>query len=280
MSKMKKICAITMARNDDFFLTRWIDYYAKHLGEEHLYIFLDGEDQPIPKNAGKVNVKHEKRVVEHVVRAEKRRLGFLSKVAGHLLQHYDLVIGADADEFLAVDPRCGKTLVEYLSEIKIAPSVSGLGLDVGQKLGEEAKLDDTLPFLTQRQYALVSARYTKPSVISSPVSWGSGFHRVLGHNFNIDPNLYLLHFGSVDYDIIQQRFLDKDRMATGRKRHIMKRAKTIDMVTKKKAQQGDVWFPWARTVQAWVRPPYAWNKPTMANWKLVVKLPESFRNIV
>src|SRR3546814_4005665 len=79
MSKTKKICALTMARNDDFFLTRWIEYYAKHLGEQHLYVFLDGEDQPVPRNAGKVNVKHEKRVVEHVVRAEKRRLGFLSE---------------------------------------------------------------------------------------------------------------------------------------------------------------------------------------------------------
>lgn len=269
-----------MARNDDFFLSRWIDYYGRHLGEEHLYVFLDGEDQPIPKNAGKANVKREKRIAEHVVRAEKRRLGFLSEVAAYLLQHYDLVIGADADEFLAVDPRSGKSLVEYLSEIKVAPSVSGLGLDVGQKLGEEAKLDETQPFLAQRQYALVSSRYTKPSVISQPVSWGSGFHRIQGHNFNIDPNLYLLHFGSVDYDIIQQRFLDKDRMATGRKRHIMKRAKTIDIVTKKKPQPSDTWLPVARHIQTWVRTPYAWNKPNMANWKLVVKLPESFRNIV
>ena len=53
---MKRICAITMARNDNFFLEKWISYYGKQLGEENLYIFLDGKDQQIPSNAGKANI--------------------------------------------------------------------------------------------------------------------------------------------------------------------------------------------------------------------------------
>lgn len=269
-----------MARNDDFFLTRWIDYYGKQLGEENLFIFLDGEDQPIPKNAGKANVQHRKRVVEHVVAAEKRRLGFLSDVAAELLQRYDIVIGVDADEFLVADPRCGKSLAAYLSEITISPSVSGLGMDVGQHLQTEAKLDGSQPFLSQREYALLSSRYTKPSVISRPVRWGSGFHRIRGHNFRIDSNLFLFHFGSVDYDMIQARFLDKDRMATGRERHIRKRARTIDIITNKRARTGDKWLSLARFIQTWIRPIYALNKPAMADWKLVVKIPDRFKSIV
>jgi hypothetical protein len=134
---LKKIAAITMARNDDFFLTRWIGYYGRELGEENIFIYLDGEDQPIPNNAGKSNVIHEKRVVEHVISAEKRRLGFLSTVAKSLLEQYDIIIGVDADEFLVVDPKLGKSLREYLSEIEINPSVSGLGMDVGQHLDLE-----------------------------------------------------------------------------------------------------------------------------------------------
>lgn len=277
---MKKICAITMARNDDFFLTRWISYYGKELGEENLYIFLDGEDQPIPQNAGKSNVKHEIRVAEHVVAAEKTRLGFLSKVAADLLQRYDVVIGVDADEFLVVDPKLGKSLAQYLNEIDINPSVSGLGMDVGQDLNTEQTLDKALPFLGQREFALLSSRYTKPSVISKPVSWGSGFHRVKGHNYKIDKNLYLFHFGSVDYKMIQDRFLDKDRMATGREGHIKKRAKTIDIITNKKPKIGDKWLSIARVIQTFVRPPYALNKPAMLGWELVVKIPERFKSIV
>lgn len=277
---MKKICAITMARNDEFFLNRWIEYYGNQLGEENLFIFLDGEDQPIPKHAGKANVKHCERVVEHVVAAEKRRLDFLSQTAAELLKDYDLVIGVDADEFLVVDPRCENSLEEYLSAISCKTSISGLGLDVGQNTEKEEKLDINAPFLLQRDYALVCSRYTKPSVISKPLSWGSGFHRIKGHNFNIDPNLYLLHFGSVDLEMIRQKFFDKDLISTGRQKHIKKRARTIDIVTRQKnVRAGDKWFALARTVQTIIRPVYALNKPSMAGWKLVVKIPERFKTI-
>jgi hypothetical protein len=276
---MKKICAITMARNDEFFLNRWIEYYGSQLGEENLYIFLDGEDQPIPKKAGKTHVKHEVRVAEHVVAAEKKRLAFLSEVAAKLLQKYDLVIGVDADEFLLVDPKCGKTLREYLSEIEVSPSVSGLGMDIGQHLQQEPTLDYTKSFLEQREYAYLSSRYTKPSVISKAVQWGSGFHRVKGSNFRIDPNLYLFHFGSVDMEMIKMRFQDKDRMATGREKHIQKRARTIHLISQRKALQNEKWLRFARLLQTLIRPVYAMNKPSMAGLKLVVKVPKRFKNI-
>ncbi len=269
-----------MARNDEFFLNRWIKYYGKELGEENLYIYLDGEDQPVPKNAGHANIIHEKRIAEHVVKAEKRRLGFLSKVAKKLLESYDIIIGVDADEFLIVDPKVEKNLSEYLSEIDTNPSVSGLGMDVGQDLNRENTLDKDLPFLAQREFALLSSRYTKPSIISQPVNWGSGFHRIKGHNFRIDPNLYLFHFGSVDYKMIQDRFLDKDRMATGRAGHIKKRAKTIDIISHSSAKKEEKWLTIARRLQTFARPIWAWNKPTMLKWKLVVKIPDRFKGIV
>ena len=39
---MKKIAVITMARNDNFFLERWIKYYGEQIGYEHIYIYLKG----------------------------------------------------------------------------------------------------------------------------------------------------------------------------------------------------------------------------------------------
>ena len=51
MKKTKHIAAITMARNDEFFLSRWVEYYGRELGIENLYIILDGTDQDAPKNA-------------------------------------------------------------------------------------------------------------------------------------------------------------------------------------------------------------------------------------
>lgn len=277
---MKKIAAITMARNDEFFLNRWITYYGKEIGEENLFIYLDGTDQPIPANAGKCNVIHKERVAEHVVAAEKKRLAFLSSVASDLLKTYDIIIGVDADEFLLVDPKKGVSLKEYLSSIKINPAVSGLGFDIGQHLDSEATLDYNKPFLGQRSFAYLTSRYTKPSVIAKPVKWGSGFHRVKGHNFRIDNNLYLFHFGSVDMEMIQMRFKDKDRMSTGREKHIQKRAKTIHIVTKSKVLSNEIWLNVARTIQTLLRPIYALNKPSMGCFKFVVKVPERFNGKV
>ena len=279
MATTKKICAITMARNDAFFLEHWIAYYGAILGKENLYIYLDGTDQPIPPTAGEATVVHCERIPGQVVAAERRRLTHLSNMASELLKKYDLVIGTDADEFLVLDPNVDESLVSYLSKLDINPSVSGLGVDVGQHLNEEQTIDGSKPFLSQRSYGQVSSRYTKPVVVSKPVRWGAGFHRVKGHNFRIDRNLYLLHFGVFDYEMVKARFQDKDRMAAGWERHMKKRSKVIHLVTNKKAKNADRYFPIARAVQTLCRPIFALNKPSMGRWKLVVRLPERFKRI-
>ena len=131
-----------MARNDNFFLERWIRYYGEQIGYEHIYIYLDGLDSDVPKDAsGKVHIIPCPKIPGPIGQAEPGRLVFLSDRAAEHLKDYDMVIGCDADEYLVVEPELNKTLGEYLSEIKIGTTVSGLGLDVGQRLGEEPEFD-------------------------------------------------------------------------------------------------------------------------------------------
>jgi len=277
---MKKICALTMVRNDDFYLRKWIEYYGALLGEEHLYVHLDGEDQAIPAWGGAAHFFKHKKIPGQVVEAERGRLDLLSREASKLLETYDLVIGTDADEFLVVDPSLGVSLPEFLSGLDVRTSVSGLGVDVGQKLGEEGPIDATRPFLSQRHYARLSTRYTKPSVVGAPVRWGAGFHRIKGHNFHIAKDLYLFHFGYFDMDRIQARFADKDRIQAGWEKHLARRSKTIRLVTEKRARSWEPSVRFARTCQTWVRPPYAWNKPAMFELELIVRIPDRFQDIV
>jgi hypothetical protein len=268
-----------MARGDEFFLNRWTAYYGKLLGEENLYIYLDGKDQTAPSGAGKANVEIVEKKGHKVVDAEKKRLAFLSDRAAELLDRYDLVIGCDADEFLTADPVCGLSLPQYLSKIKIKTSVSGLGLDFGQHLKKEKDLDKSKPFLSQREYALLSSRYTKTTVIAKKVRWGSGFHRVNYHNYHIDKNLYLLHFGNADYEALKGRFDDMDFIKTGRIRHLKKRLKVIADVTTKKVYDGDKVFAAARLIQTFCRQIYAWNKPNMLCRRWIVKVPRRFNGL-
>jgi hypothetical protein len=278
--KQKNICALTMARNDTFFLTKWIDYYGGQLDKENLYVYLDGEDQVVPENAAGVNVTKRPHKQEEMTVGDRTRIGFLNQEAAKLLQRYDLVIGCDCDEFLVVDPKVGRSLRAYLSGIKVRPSVSGLGLDVGQKIGEEPTLDPTKPFLSQRSYALLDSQYTKPVVISKPVTWGAGFHRVKNHNYRIDKNLYLFHFGSVDISILENKMKDSERLKAGWTKHMLQRRRAIDLAGKKKAKPGDTYLPIAHMLQTIIRHPFAWFRPYMYFWKLIVHIPERFKNSV
>ncbi|MBR4891691.1 MAG: glycosyltransferase family 2 protein [Alphaproteobacteria bacterium] len=273
-TNLKRIAVITMARNDDFFLSRWIKYYGNLFGTENLYIYLDGTDQNIPENAGDAHVTKLPHQDMSRKNGDKYRIGLISDLANELLKTYDIVIGCDCDEFLIVDPKLNTSLPEYLSNKKIKTTLSGLGLDIGQHMQLEKTLDVSKPLLEQRAHALLSTRYTKPVVINKPVRWGSGFHRIKNHNFHIDKNLFLLHFGAVD-----MKMLETKAAARGADwlNHLKRRGNgTINEVSNRPARS-EIWLKIARYIQTYIRAPYAINKPNMLGIKIVVKIPQRFK---
>ncbi len=271
---IKKIAAITMARNDDFFLSRWIEYYGKMLGTENLYIYLDGTDQNIPLNAGSAHITKLPHTDLSRSAGDKYRINLLSDMASELLKKYDIIIGCDSDEFLMIDPALNQTLPEYLSNKKISTTLSGLGLDIGQHMKYEGALDTSKPFLSQRSFALLSTRYTKPVVINRPIRWGSGFHSIHGHNFHIDKNLYLLHFGAVDMDMLITKATNRGPDWVN---HLRRRGNgTINDITNR-TPRGEIWLKIARILQTIFRPIYAIDKPGMLGIKRVIKIPSRFQ---
>ena len=244
--------------------------------QKNLYIYLDGTDQKIPKNAGAAHIKKLPHTDMPRAAGDKYRIGLMNDLARELLKSYDIVIGCDCDEFLIVDTNTNKTLAEYLSGIKIKNTVSGLGLDVGQNMNCESTLDTSAPILPQREYALLSTRYTKPVVKNAPVDWGSGFHSISGHNFHIDKNLYLLHFGAVDMQMLEQKAAARGADWLN---HLRRRGNgTINAVTTLPARD-EKWLRRARILQTFARPIYALDKPGMFGLKRVVKIPSRFKKL-
>lgn len=271
---LKRIAVITMARNDEFFLSRWIKYYGTQFGDENLYIYLDGTDQKIPENAGKANITKLPHCDMSRSAGDKYRINLISDLAEKLLKTYDIVIGCDCDEFLVIDPNTNMTLHEYLSQKKFNTTMSGIGLDVGQHMKLEKTINPDQTFLSQRSFALLSTRYTKPVVINRPVRWGSGFHRIQNHNFHIDKNLYLLHFGAIDMQMLESKAAAR---GTDWLNHLRRRGNgTINDVTNRPAR-GEKWIKFARKIQTYIRAPYAWNKPNMLGLKIVVKIPQRLK---
>lgn len=275
----KRIAIITTVRNDSMFLDRWIEYYGKAFGPSSLYVIIDGLDQPVPNDESGINVIRIPHVHRSIVQGDKVRAARASALAAELFKHYDLVIGTDVDEFLVADPKAGKTLSQYLSEAPIRTTLSGLGVDVIRHLDLEAPIEKGRPFLSQRDHAMLSDRYTKASVLAKPLRWGSGFHRVKGRNFHLDPNLFLFHFGCVDQSVSSNRKEDTDRISEGWQAHLDRREALFGMIAKSEPEDGDVRFSSARNEMMRRRPWHAWNKPGVLKRNTVIRIPERFKGL-
>lgn len=278
--KQKNIAVISMMRNDNFFVKKWIDYYGRQFGKINLYLILDGQDQPLPEGHNEINILRVPHVKLGRASGDRNRARLVSHLAKALFHRYQVVIASDIDEFLVLDPNLNQSLAEYLQKPINHSSLSALGLDVGQHLEKELPIDPSRPFLEQRKYAHVSARYTKAVIATRPITWGSGFHRVKGKNFHIDPNLYLFHFGMVDYNISKEKEQDKALHEQGWKWHLDRRYHLFELIRSKPAVDGDTFFAKARIRQSLYRPWFAINKPGTLREKPVVQIPHRFWDTV
>ena len=137
----KKIAAVSMCRNDSFFLERWISYYGKILGYKNLYLFIDGIDQKLPLRAEQINCFQISHIKLNRLKADRFRAKRISEFAKELHKKYDVVLATDIDEFLVLDPNTGLKLNEYLSKNFISSSLSALGIDVAQHPTFEKSID-------------------------------------------------------------------------------------------------------------------------------------------
>lgn len=279
---LKKIAALTMVRNDNEFLARWVSYYGEQLGRDNIFVYFDGEDQVVPDFCKGIKVKVLPRQEGDVVATDRARARFISSEASRLMKElgYEMALGTDVDEFLIADPLTGKGLRRFLSDLPHRAVWSGLGVDVGQTLGVEQSIDWSIGLFAQRSRGWLYSRYTKATVISAPLTWGSGYHRVKGHDFKIAKDLYLFHLGGIDLDRIKARCADPEGVGEGWSRHLKKRARTITAVSRCKVRP---WYPTVervRMIEQLCRPIFAWNKPTTFGMKFVVEIPERFKNLI
>lgn len=277
---MKQIAVIATVRNGGIFLPKWIDYYGQQFGQKNLFVTLDGDDQPCPRDVDVNFTTIPHRPLPRVP-GEKRRAAYLSAQSRMLfMQGYDVVIATDIDEFIVVDPKTGVSLAEYLSVVDGVESLSALGLDVVQHLGDEGEINPQNKWLAQRRYAQLSSRYTKPSITFKPLNWGSGMHRIKGRNFRIASHLYLIHTGMIDAKIAKVIGGGQDRVAQGWDGHQARREKVFQKVRDETARDAVTAFASARRRMTSFRPIYAWNKPGHIRKNSVVKIPERFSQIL
>jgi hypothetical protein len=277
-----KIAAISMVRNGGFFVEKWIDYYGRLFGKSNLFLIIDGLDQPLPPGHEEINITQVPHITQGKASGDRYRAKLVSEYAKTLFDDkgYKVVVAHDIDEYLLLDPSWSANLTAYLLKLGSRASISALGVDVVHHPNKEDALDTDKPFMGQRSHAVISARYTKPVVATGPVTWGPGFQRVRGNKFNIDPNLFLFHFGMVDIDTALNKVKERDRKRWGWRSHFRRREAIFELVTKKQPLDGDIVFSRARLNQTIFRPFFIWNKKTMIFKKTVIRVPDRFKDSI
>ncbi len=269
-----------MVRNDTFYADKWINYYGAQFGYKNLYLFIDGEDQQSPKMSDKINCFQEPHIPMKRAKGDRYRARKISYFAQSLFKKYEVVLAMDIDEFLVLDPNVEGSLSDYLLSNFQMDSISALGIDVGQHKNLEQPIDLNKPFLSQRRFAQVSDRYTKPIVAFKPLTWGSGYHRVKGKNFKVDEYLFLFHFGLVDLDTTLLKITDKEITEAGWSGHMDRRLALFQDILKGPVENTESFIVTARTYFNTTRKWYAWNKPSPIKGNAVIEIPDRFKSIV
>lgn len=276
---MNEIAVISMCRNDEFHVQKWISYYGAQFGTNNLYLILDGHDQEKPTDP-EVNCIRVPHIPLSRSEGDRNRSRMVSSYAKALFKRYKRVIACDIDEFLILDPSKKISLYSYLLQTHKGSNLSAMGIDLAQNIDKESSLDLNKAWLEQRKYAVISSRYTKPVVALKPLTWGSGFHRIKGRNFHLKSDLYLLHTGNVDFEKATGRNSDQSRLDQGWEGHLKRRFEIFQIVKEGNVSELDKVKSKAFKILNYKRPPYAWNKPGTSISDFIVELPDRFKGIL
>jgi hypothetical protein len=203
---------VTLVRDEQVFLPIWLRYYRQFFAAQDTYVLDHGGADKLADQFEFTRIP----VRQPVFGAEWQR-----EVIQHhqhdLVDRYDVVLFADADEIVAPDPRSGD-LGDYLDNFD-QDFVTCQGYEVLHSVDHEPSFDLARPVLSQRSFWYRNDVYSKSLLARVPMLWHLGFHHRLDLRKNIDPTLYLIHLHRMDYETCLARHqnraafprADKDR---------------------------------------------------------------------
>jgi hypothetical protein len=195
---------ITMVHDEPVFLPLWLAYYSRWFAPEDIYVLDNDTTDGTTDRDGFVRVPAQRDAVDHewMVRT-------IEGLQHELLDAYDVVLVTDVDELVAPSPALG-TLGDYLDHFD-EEWVNCLGYEVLHARDTEPPLDLRRPVLEQRGQWFHNGGYDKAALATVPLTWRPGFHGRADFQYNLDPDLRLIHLHRMDYDICLQRHRTRDR---------------------------------------------------------------------
>ncbi len=198
--ELPSLAVITMARDEGTMIRRWVDYYSAQVGAEHLVVIddnsADGSTDDLPCPVLRIPYFRKRGF-------EPSRMALLAGISAGLLEAYDAVMFADADEFVVAEPRKHESLRHFVAARPDRAAVGVLGLNVVHDVTQEGALRDGEPILGQRRLAKFLPLMCKPSLKWQPAAWAHASHGI-ECPYDIDRELFMFHMKFADRDHLQE----------------------------------------------------------------------------
>jgi hypothetical protein len=197
---------VTIVHNESVFLPIWLNYYTRSFAPQDIYVLDNQSSDGSTDRNGFVRIPVEHDEVDHRWMVET-----VQALQHELLERYDIVLVTDVDEVVIPHPRAG-TLSEYLDRFDEA-WVNCLGYELLHMRKSEPPLRLDRPILDQRHHWFHNDGYDKAALATVPMRWRPGFHGREDFQFNLDPDLRLVHLHRMDYGICLARHRVRSRRA-------------------------------------------------------------------
>ncbi len=196
---MRKSAIFTMVRDEQVFLPIWLRYYSRFFAPGDIYVFnhrsTDGSVE-----AAQREWRFRRIDVDHPVYNDfPWYTAFIQERQRKLLARYHVVLFAEPDEILWHADGLGRYIRRFRGD-----AVRANGHQICHDRVEEPPLELSRTILSQRKYFVPDPTYCKQLLTRVPLTYIFGFHEATECR-EIDPDLYLFHLHSMDYEMALQK---------------------------------------------------------------------------
>ena len=195
---MQTVAAVTMVRDDAFFLKAWLRHYGEMFGRENCYVVNHGRGDEVAKLAEGCNIigipgdPHKN--------FDVKRWQLLNNLVEGLRKYYKHVIVGDVDELVVWDPGFDGSLPEFLRQSPKGKVFTPLGMEVIHRVDvEDAPIEDHI--IGPRRHVRPAPHYSKPCIVSAAVKIARGGHFTQFDKLLTPEPLFLFHLKFCDFGV-------------------------------------------------------------------------------
>lgn len=192
---MQTVAALTIIRDDAFFLKAWLRHYGRQIGRGNCYVVSLGAPQEQIDMAEGCSILRLPGDGAGPVEATRWRI--LNQLVAALACYHTHVIVGEVDELVVADPAAADSLADLLGAMPGGQILTPLGFEVIHQVAREPDpVSDII--LGPRRHVRPALRFTKPCIISTPTNLLRGGRFARYAELNTPDPLYLLRLRYCD----------------------------------------------------------------------------------